>query len=287
MSFIATRVANLSEIIKGFQFVQATIGPNQEILLLTSDDSSRYRVQVLTPTGWQLALSLAPTSRRFSFVQPLPGGSLLVVESRLWPDRSPNAYIFDKVGNDIASFVAGDGIEHVQTTLNGAIWIGYFDEGVYGSSEFGSAGLVCLDSTGQPLLRYAQDIAEPNALPFIDDCYALNVANEDEAWTSYYSCFPLVKLRARRLDRSWLDWPAKAVRAFAVNENRLLMVPAYRREGPFHSVDLQTTTISEIPIVDEANQPIEFDVSFARGPLLCLVSLQGDKPLYSIDLRSS
>lgn len=286
MAIVAARMASLSEVLEGNQYIQATMGPNQEILLLTSDKTSGYRVHTLTSEGWRLILSLAPTSRRFSFVQPLPGEHFLVVESRLWQDRSPNAYVFDQAANVIASFVAGDGIEHVQTTRRGDIWIGYFDEGVYKEGQLGNAGLVCLDSSGQPLLRYADDVAESNGLPFIDDCYALNVAKEDEVWIAYYSHFPLVKLRARRLDQSWLDWPARPVRAFAVDEARLLMVPAYRREGPLYDVNLKATTIGEVSIVDEAGQPIRFDFSFGRGSILCLVSLQGDKPLYSIDLRS-
>lgn len=229
-------------------------------------------------------VSLAPTKRDFCFVQPFPAEYMLVVDSRLWPDGSANAYVFDKLGKTIKSFVAGDGIQHVQTTSGGDIWIGYFDEGVYGGS-LGNAGLVCLVSNGQPTLEYAKDVAEPNSLPFIDDCYALNVANEKEVRISYYSDFPLVKLREKQLERSWLDWPAKPVKAFAVHESRLLMVPAYRRSDPFYSVNLKSSTTNEVSIADDKGSPIDYDVCFARGPVLCLASLRGDMPLYSIDLR--
>ena len=35
-------------------------------------------------------------------------------------------------------FVLGDGIKHVQTTAAGDIWVGYFDEGVYGNYGWGN-----------------------------------------------------------------------------------------------------------------------------------------------------
>jgi hypothetical protein len=136
---------------------------------------------------------------------------LVLVDSRLATDRSPNAGIFDEKGNLLSSIVAGDGIEHVQTTAADEIWIGYFDEGVYSGGELEHSGLVCLTERGQHSLRYWFDIAEPNGLPSIDDCYALNVPAEDDVWVDYYSNFPLVRLRNKKLAPAWLDWPAKAV----------------------------------------------------------------------------
>jgi hypothetical protein len=247
-----------------------------------------YKINRLGRAGWELAQTVGPSGKRYSFAQPLPGGRWLLVESRLAQDRSPNADIFDEKGNLLLSIVAGDGIEHIQTTMAGDIWIGYFDEGVYSGGELEHSGLVCLTEQGQPCLRYWSDIAQPNRLPCIDDCYAINVSGENEVWAVYYSHFPVVRLRHKTLDKAWLDFPAKAVRAFAVDTDRLLMTPAYRREGPLYLTNLQDSSIEEIQVLDSLGHPLHFDRSFGRGPLLCFASLQTpeNQRLFTIDLRT-
>ncbi|HKW64307.1 MAG TPA: hypothetical protein VJN89_17270 [Candidatus Acidoferrum sp.] len=200
--------------------------------------------------------------------------------------NTPNAFVYSKRGELIGSFVAGDAIEHVQTTRNGEVWIGYFDEGACSGGDLEQSGLVCFDETGRPLLQYWPDIAEPNSLPCIDDCYALNVS-ADDVWACYYSSFPLVRLRSRRLEQAWVDWPGKAVRSFAVHNERMLMVAAYR-DGLLYSVHLQERTLYEVSISGPDGEPLQFDTSFSRGPLLCFASLKDplNQKLFMVDLRT-
>src|SRR5260370_3812608 len=101
----ASLAANIGELIAGGTYVQAAIGPNQELLLLSFDRSFSYerdqpsppsgplvyKIHRLGPTGWGVAQTLEPSGKRYSFAQPLPGGRWLLVESRLALDRSPNA----------------------------------------------------------------------------------------------------------------------------------------------------------------------------------------------------
>ena len=75
----------------------------------------------------------------------------------------------------------GDASKHLQTTPEGQIWVGYFDEGVYGGG-IGSEGLVCFDSNGTSIFKYAE-FAKQHGLPFIDDCYTLNVVGA-AVWVS-------------------------------------------------------------------------------------------------------
>jgi hypothetical protein len=301
-SLSASGVADLSKTLSGSHYIHCSYGPKHEIVLLSRDKPPRldperrtyslppflYWIQCLQSTGWEVVLELAPTQKSYDFVQPLPGRRWLLVDSRLSPDRAPNADIFDEKGTLLSSIVAGDGIEHVQATSAGDIWIGYFDEGIYSGGNLEGSGLVCLTEEGRPCLQYWIDVAEPNALPCIDDCYALNVSGEDEVWTSYYSNFPVVRLRRKTLDKAWLDFPAIAVRAFAVDGDRLLMTPAYRREGPLYLVNLQDSSIEEIQVVGPDGQPLHFDHSFGRGPLLCFASVSAAlvRALFAIDLRS-
>jgi hypothetical protein len=69
-------------------------------------------------------------------VQPMPGGAFLVAGARCrWrrdgPDR--NGVLYDTDGQVVAERVLGDGIGHVLATSSGQVWIGYFDEGIYGN----------------------------------------------------------------------------------------------------------------------------------------------------------
>ena len=76
-------------------------------------------------------------------VQPMPGGAFLVAGARCrWrcdgPDR--NGVLYDTGGQVVAEGVLGDGIGHVLATSDGQVWIGYFDEGIYGNYGWGQAG---------------------------------------------------------------------------------------------------------------------------------------------------
>jgi hypothetical protein len=76
-------------------------------------------------------------------VQPMPGGRLLVAGARCrWrrhgPDR--NGVLYDADGQVVSEHVLGDGIGHVLATSTGQVWIGYFDEGIYGNYGWGQAG---------------------------------------------------------------------------------------------------------------------------------------------------
>jgi hypothetical protein len=84
-------------------------------------------------------------------------------------------------------------------------------------------GLVCFDSSGTPIFKYAE-VAKQHDLPFIDDCYTLNVAGNG-VWVSYYTDFPLVWLKDFKLERMWDSLGAN--RAIAVRGERLVVFPAY------------------------------------------------------------
>ena len=86
----------------------------------------------------ELALALAHIT-----VQPMPGDRFLVAGARCrWrrdgPDR--NAVLYDADGQVVSEHVLGDGIEHVLATSTGQVWVGYFDEGIYGN--YGWAGRI-------------------------------------------------------------------------------------------------------------------------------------------------
>jgi hypothetical protein len=154
-------------------------------------------------------------------VQPLAGGWLLSEA------RGGRATLYDRAGASRESIHLGDAIEDVQTTANGKIWVSYFDEGVYGGGIGGQQGLVCFDVAGKPIFKYF-DFAEQNKLPFIDDCYALNVVSDEEAWLSYYSAFPLVSIKNFQLDQVWEDFGCMRG-AFGITSRAVIFPKCYMR----------------------------------------------------------
>lgn len=85
--------------------------------------------------------------------------------------------------------------------------------GWYGGG-IGAHGVVCFDSVGRPIFKYSE-FAEQNQLPFIDDCYAMNVVDDDEMWLSYYSDFPLISVKNFQLAHRFNEFGCMS-RAFAI-----------------------------------------------------------------------
>lgn len=143
-------------------------------------------------------------------VQPLPGGGLIIVSSRCrLRDGHPehNAYIYGSNGFIERTGTVGDGVEDVQVSASGRIWVSYFDEGVAGSlgwaghpelAPVGDAGLVEFSAMLSPLWRYAP----PRGLGLITDCYALNVAGET-VWCCYFPDFPVARIDSQLVISGW------------------------------------------------------------------------------------
>lgn len=168
-------------------------------------------------------------------VQPLPYGQVLIVAARCrWradgPDR--NAIVYDPDGRVVIEQTFGDGIEHVLTTRTGKIWVGYFDEGVYGNygwghngapAPIGATGLVRYSIALQPEWQYPAD-DEHGSGP-ISDCYALNIDGES-AWACYYTDFPVVRIQDGTV-AGWQNAIAHGARALAVSDTYVGLYGGY------------------------------------------------------------
>lgn len=153
-----------------------------------------------------------------SHAQPFDEGWLLA------EGRGGAAEIYDRRGSHVLRTLdLGDASEEIQTTPDGRIWVSYFDEGVFGNG-IGNEGLVCFDSNGHPIFKYAT-FANRADLPHISDCYSLNVAS-DAVWVCYYTDFPLVCLRNFELGGIWQDWGSTS--ALAIRGEVVIRFPAYR-----------------------------------------------------------
>jgi len=166
-------------------------------------------------------------------LQPLPDGRFVVVSSRAeWRDgvAQDNAHVYAADGSLERAACIGDGIEHVQTSADGDIWVGYFDEGVYGNDGWGSPGPEPIGSAG--IVRFSPALEVAWEYPFqesetIDDCYALNVTGED-AWACCYSSFDVIRIRDGVV-RSWRN-KVEGARGIAVDGDSIAFYGGYRTE---------------------------------------------------------
>ncbi|MFF0769581.1 hypothetical protein ACFYUK_11860 [Nonomuraea wenchangensis] len=169
--------------------------------------------------------------------QPLPDGGVLLVGARCcWRDGAAecNAAIYDADGKRQREGVLGDGIEDVQTTPSGEIWVSYFDEGVCGNRGWGEADSPApIGSRG--LIRFRSDLDIAWRYPYdgefggIADCYALNVVGED-AWAYYYTDFLIVRIRAGAI-AGW-STEVRGAHGLVVADDGVVLVGCYGDRRP-------------------------------------------------------
>ena len=241
---------------------------------------TRLRIYHEVGSGWDVA-NIAEAHDDFYRAQPLPQGRWLTARTRADGDLDANGHIYSAEGKLLHAMPLGDGIADVQTTPNGQIWVSYFDEGIYGDTTLGRAGLANFDAQGVQHFNF-------NAMRewSIADCYALNVVTDDEAWLCPYTNFPLIRLQNGQINRRWDDNPIKGANAFAVWKDRALFTGGYRQKDKLFMVHLLPEGV-ELPAeehqaVTEDGAVIEFVKAFGRGSRLYLVTTDS---LYSVNLQ--
>ncbi len=182
------------------------------------------------------------------FVQPFEGGWLLCEA------RGGRACVYDSQGSLQRILDLGDAIKDVQTTSLGKIWASYFDEGVYGDGVGKWHGLICFDAFGSPIFTYGE-FAERNNLPFIDDCYAMNVVSDDEIWVSYYQAFPLVRIKGFELAQHCEEFGCMR-HGFAIVDGGVIFPKCYTRSELLRRKFAEPMETESLEPVDEAGAPI-------------------------------
>ncbi|MDX2697742.1 hypothetical protein Sipo8835_32355 [Streptomyces ipomoeae] len=122
-------------------------------------------------------------------IASLPDGGFVLAAARRGRTGDDQVQVFDALGRPSWTFSVGDGIEHLLTDEAGDLWVGYFDEGIFGD-PLSAPGVRRWSSTGEPLWAYTP----PPGTDWIAECYALNV-DRRAAWMYPYTRFPLVEVR--------------------------------------------------------------------------------------------
>lgn len=195
------------------------------LAVVWADRSQRQaQLAVLSEEGSSTPIPLpAPW---YNEVDRFPDGRWLVVTPRTEGDQD-NAMILDEAGSQRAAFCLGDGILHIRCAADGTIWVGYFDEGVFGDSV-GAGGLVRFSPAGRPLWAY--NAAERRRAAFIGDCYALSIVGT-ETWTYFLEDFPIVRLRDGH-ETQWRNNAVYGAQALAVEGRHVVLAGGYGSNKP-------------------------------------------------------
>ncbi|QSB06026.1 hypothetical protein [Natronoglycomyces albus] len=247
------------------------------------DEPVLVRLTRHQPNGNVRSLGPMRINVRNPHVQPLPGDRYLVVGARCRynkgnPDR--NATVFSAQGRPLLTATVGDGVQDVQATSSGRLYVSYFDEGVYGSHGWGwpdppigSSGLVQFDDQLRPKWQFRS----ANDAIRIDDCYALNVSGT-EVWVYPYDQFPILRLRFGSMS-VWTN-EVTGAHALITDGTRCALVGGYSlpdrisigrfRAGRFTLSRTSSITLGERPI------PASVLRQAGRGGTLHLITTEGE-----------
>jgi len=151
-------------------------------------EGTRARIVVHDGTSEVLACAF-DLPGAFPAFDRLSNGGWIIADSRCDFGKD-NAVRLSADGAVEARFCLGDGISDLQCDTVGGVWVGYFDEGIFGNygwgrdgrEPIGSPGLVRFNTDGQVEWRY-EGLGGRAGGPWIADCEALNVA-DGKVWCS-------------------------------------------------------------------------------------------------------
>ena len=224
----------------------------------THTDSEYSSIVSVTGDSISRETRLFRLKATFPLIEILPDGEILVVASRClrYSDgtHEMNAKVYGADGKQNREFLLGDGIEHIQTDAEGRIWVGYFDEGIFGNfgwqnadPPYGAAGLSCFSRLGQRLWDYKP----PEGFGSIDDCYALNVSSIG-VWSHYYTDFPIALVDSNWHVRCW-NSKCSGGHAFAVGNGKVLLYGGYNERRTACSLltleEREATLVAEVSLV--------------------------------------
>lgn len=204
-----------------------------------------------------------------------PDGRWLVASVR---GDGPDGHILDVSGQEVRRIRLGDGIMHVKVDTGGRIWVGWFDEGVFGNSDWkipgrewppSAHGLAAFDEFGNVI-----DAADQGPHNGIADCYSLNVIGKT-AWACTYADFPILAFVPGEPVRWWTTG-LSGTRALAVDPPYVLAAGGYGENGNRLTLlklgAKEAATIGEWRLPFQAGYPDRVALVDARGDTLSIVN---------------
>ena len=246
------------------------------ILLTKKKVQGRYLHTVVQLVNGKInKIKLPSVSKAFDYAQPLEGNWLLVSARTDEEDGYlRNATLFDVIGNVLKKFEFDNAIQDVQTTKDSDIWVSYFDENM-------DSGLRCYDKEGVQTFDYADFVMQTGRrLPFIDDCYALNVTSESTN-IYYYSDFPLVTLNKTGY-KIFSNIPIRGSHAFAILNDLVLFSHGYDHRALVYLYSLREKKRKTFQPVTQNGEELKYEYAVGRGSKLFLVK---DNDVFIINME--
>lgn len=172
---------------------------------------------------------VAVPSGSYPIVDRTADGRWLIASSRA-EEGEANARIYSGDGAEEQAFPMGDGIENLLCAPDGTVWVGYFDEGVFGgpnrdgSWPVSSGGIVQFDAGGKPCWLFNEHVQNTRA---VADSYAMTLSGS-ALWACYYTDFPIVRVE-RGKAKFWANDIAGA-KAVAVKDDVVVLAGGYGDE---------------------------------------------------------
>jgi hypothetical protein len=303
-------VANLSSVMSGGELVAFNADFNGIVYLVVALKPLDYRIQqpaasfakivpdhpqtyrVVALRQGEAVFDIVIKGERFNVhhVQPVEDKLLLVCarsEYRGTDDFDKNGRVYTRTGEFAGEILLGDGIQDVQATPKGVIWTSYFDEGVFGNfgwhEPVGATGLVAWSIAGTKLFEFQPS----EGLDSICDCYALNVASDDEVWCYYHTEFPLVLIRRNKIAAIW-NVPLGGSHGFAVADGFALFQGGYEDRDMYQLLALgdngEVNAVAKFEFKDQRGERLLADRVVGRGNVLHLLSGQD---LYRVEVSTA
>lgn len=250
------RHAHVQPVLRDRHPIDFQIGPDGELVLLLATSEVAMRASPRTEDGTQAARVDRPypaTALRYDgrevvetplrdivvgspCLQPLPGGAWVVVGASAargagGPREKPKAYlpnaqVFDSAGHCTGMLALGHAPTRVQTTRDGAIWVGYSDVGVFSDDGVADVGLARFDVHGR------RTWTPPRGRFDVLEIYALNLAS-DGVWAIVCDGGGRLGVVQVRPDDSVATWTVEQIGGWGVlsDDRRLGIVGGYDRPG--------------------------------------------------------
>jgi hypothetical protein len=163
-------------------------------------------------------------------VDRMPDGRWLVAAARAGQGEK-NGRIYSPEGRKEHEMMFGDGIENLVCSADGTIWLGYFDEGIFGDANkdgswpVSSGGIVQFDPEGNVLWSFNQRVPEGHS---IADSYAMTLSGTD-LWACFYTDFPIARISGDKAT-FWSNGIAGA-KAIAVKDDMVMLAGGYTKDA--------------------------------------------------------
>lgn len=163
-------------------------------------------------------------------VDQMADGRWLVAGSRA-QEGEKNGRIYAVDGRVEHTMILGDGIENLLCSPDGTVWVGYFDEGIFGgpnkdgSWPVSSGGIVQFDAVGTPLWSFNEQGRENHS---IVDSDAMTLSGTD-LWACFYTNFPITRIRGGQ-PVFWSNSVVGAT-AIAVKDDMVMLAGGYNEDA--------------------------------------------------------